>query len=60
MDERIALSPAEAAKAASISRSKLYQLMTRDDCDWAIKLDGRRLIHRAKFEAWLAKQTERN
>ena len=56
--DRITLSAAEAAEALGISKTTLYELMRRDDCDWAFMLNGRRLISRSKLEAWVIRQAE--
>jgi excisionase family DNA binding protein len=50
--DRLAYSPAEAAKALGISRSKLYQKLD-DGTIPSIKLDGRRLIRVADLVALL-------
>jgi len=56
---RIALSATEAAALIGISKSKMYEIIKSDDCDFAFTLGGRRLISRAKLEAWIDRQTER-
>lgn len=58
MGDRITLSAAEAATLLGISKTKLYEIMRRDDCDFAFMLGGRRLISRTKLEAWVERQTE--
>ena len=58
MENRITLSATEAANALGISRSKLYEVLRREDADFSFMLGGRRLISRAKLEAWVEKQTE--
>ena len=58
MNERIALSVPEAAALIDVSKTKMYQLIKRDDCDFAFMLGGRRLINRSKLEAWIDRQTE--
>ena len=53
-NERLALSIPDAARAAGISRSKLYQLL--DDKEpklKSLKIGGRRLILRSDLEAFL-------
>ena len=59
MTDRIALSVSEAAALIGISKSKMYELINCKDCDFAFMLGGRRLISRAKLEAWVERQTER-
>ena len=56
--ERIALSASEAADMIGISKSKMYELIKSEDCDFAFMLGGRRLISRSKLEAWVERQTE--
>ena len=56
--EKIALSTTEAASLIGISKSKMYELIKREDCDFAFMLGGRRLISRSKLEAWVERQTE--
>lgn len=57
MDERIALSVSEAAALIGISKSKMYELIKRSDCDFSVMLGGRRLISRAKLQEWFDNQT---
>ena len=56
MTDRIALSATEAAALIGVSKTKMYELMKRKDCDFAFMLGGRRLISRSKFEAWIERQ----
>lgn len=58
MDGKITLSAAEAAMLLGISKTMLYEIMRREDCDFSFMLGGRRLISRSKLEAWVARQTE--
>ncbi len=58
-EDRIALNATEAAALIGISKSKMYEVLKSDDCDFAFMLGGRRLISRAKLEAWVERQTER-
>ncbi len=55
---KICLSAAEAAEALGISRTKMYELMKREDCDFVVRLGGRTLISREKLESWVLRQTE--
>ena len=59
MTDRITLSAAEAAATLGISKTKMYEIMRRDDADFSFMLDGRRLINRSKLEAWIDRQTEK-
>ena len=59
MTDRITLSAAEAAATLGISKTKMYEIMKRSDCDFAFMLGGRRLISRSKLEAWIDRQTEK-
>ncbi|MCR4606697.1 MAG: helix-turn-helix domain-containing protein [Oscillospiraceae bacterium] len=54
----IAMSVIDAAAAIGISKTKMYELIKRDDCDFAFMIGGRRLINREKLEAWINRQTE--
>lgn len=56
MNERIALSVPEAAALIGISKSKMYELMKREDADFSLQLGGRRLVSRERLEAWIEKQ----
>ena len=58
-NEKIALSVVEAAALIGVSKTKMYEIMRRSDCDFAFMLDGRRLVSRVKLEAWIDRQTER-
>ena len=58
MSDRITLSAAEAAEALGISKTKMYELMKRSDCDFALMLGGRRLINRSRLEAWIDRHTD--
>ncbi len=57
MNERIALSVPDAAALIGVSKTKMYEIMKREDCDFALMLGGRRLISRSKLEAWIDRQT---
>ena len=59
MNDRIALSAAEAATLIGVSKTKMYELMKREDCDFAFLLGGRRLVSRSKLEAWIERQAEK-
>ena len=59
MTERITLSASEAAAILGISKTKMYELMKREDCDFAFMLGGRRLISRSRLEAWIERQVEK-
>ncbi len=58
MNDRITLSAAEAAATLGISKTKMYEIMKSSDCDFAFMLGGRRLISRARLEAWIDRQVE--
>lgn len=58
MNEKIALSVPEAAAMIGVSKSKMYEIMRREDADFALLLGGRRLVSRSKLEAWIERQTE--
>lgn len=57
MNEKIALNVSEAAALIGVSKSKMYEIMRREDADFALMLGGRRLISRTKLEAWIERQT---
>ena len=59
MNDRIALSVSEAAAQIGVSKSKMYEIINRDDCDFSFMLGGRRLVNRSKLAAWIDKQTEK-
>lgn len=59
MDNRIALSVPDAAALIGVSKAKMYEIIKTADCDFAFMLGGRRLINRAKLEAWIDRQTEK-
>ena len=56
--EMIALSVADSAALIGISKSNMYELIKRADCNFAFKLGGRWLISRSKLEDWVERQTE--
>lgn len=56
MNERIAISVPEAAALIGISKSKMYELMKREDADFSLQLGGRRLVSRERLEAWIERQ----
>ncbi len=58
MSDQIAISVTEAAAKLGVSRPTMYAIVKRADFDAAFKLGTRTLIHRAKLEAWAARQTE--
>ncbi len=59
INDRIAVSAMEAATLIGVSKTKMYELMKREDCDFAFLLGGRRLISRSKLEAWIERQAEK-
>ena len=59
MNDRIALSVTEAASLIGLSKSKMYEVIRSEDCDFCFTVGGRRLISRSKLEAWVERQTER-
>jgi len=58
MNERIALSVTEAAAMIGVSKTKMYEIIKREDADFALQIGGRRLVSRSKLEAWIDRQTE--
>ena len=58
MTDRLTLSAAEAAAILGISKTKMYEVLKRSDCDFSFMLGGRRLVNRSKLEAWIDRQTE--
>ncbi len=60
MSEKIALSVPEAAAMIGVSKTKLYEIMRQDDCDFVLQLGGRRLVSRSRLEAWIDRQAEGN
>ena len=58
MSEKIAISVTEASELLGISRSKMYEIMKSSGCDFALHLGKRRLISRARLEAWIDRQAE--
>lgn len=58
VNEKIALSVSEAAALIGVSKTTMYELLKRSDCDFSVLLGGRRLVSRAKLEAWIDRQTE--
>ena len=59
MNDRIALSVPDAAALIGVSKSKMYEIINRDDCDFAFMLGGRRLVSRARLEAWIDRQSDK-
>ena len=59
MNDRIALSVPDAAALIGVSKSKMYEIINRDDCDFAFMLGGRRLVSRARLEAWTDRQSDK-
>lgn len=57
MQERLTVSPTEAARLLGISRPLLYTLMRRTDFP-AFHCGSRVLISTAGLEEWIAKQTK--
>ena len=58
-NEIIAVKAAEGAKLIGVSKSTLYEIMKREDCDFAFKLNGTLLISVEKLKAWVNRQTEK-
>lgn len=59
MENRITLSAAEAAALLGISKTKMYEIMRREDADFAFMLGDRRLISRSKLEAWIERECKK-
>lgn len=59
MEGKIALSVPDAAALIGVSKSKMYEIINRDDCDFAFMLGGRRLVSRARLEAWIDRQSDK-
>ena len=59
MTDRIAYSVTDAAALIGISKSKMYELVKREDCDFCTVIGGRRLVSRARLEAWLERQIDK-
>ena len=54
--DKLTLSATEAAQVLGVSRTKVYELLRREDFP-TIMLGGRRLINAARLQEWLDKQT---
>ena len=59
INEKIGLSVSEAAALIGVSKSKMYEIIKRSDCNFAVMLGGRRLISRAKLQEWFDAQAGR-
>lgn len=59
MKTGIALSVQEAADLIGVGKTTMYEIIKRKDCDFAFMLGGRRLISRARLEAWIDAQAGR-
>ena len=59
MLDKIAVSATEAAAMIGVSKTKMYEILKQPDVDFSFMLGGRRLISRAKLEAWIDRQTEK-
>lgn len=59
MKTGIALSVQEAADLIGVCKTTMYEIIKREDCDFAFMLGGRRLISRARLEAWIDAQARR-
>ncbi len=57
-NDRLAVSVPEAAAMIGVSKTKMYEIIRREDVDFAFMLGGRRLISCTKLEAWIDKQAE--
>lgn len=57
--EKIALSVTEAAQLIGVGKSTMYELVKREDCDFAFTIGNRRLVSRAKLEAWVNRESEK-
>lgn len=56
MIDEITCRPSKAAKMLGISKSKMYELLNRSDCDYAFMLDGCRLVSIPKLNAWIERK----
>ncbi len=57
-NEKIALSVKDAAALIGVSKSKMYEIMRRQDADFALRLGGRILISRPRLENWIDRMAE--
>ncbi len=57
-NEKIALSVKDAAALIGVSKSKMYEIMRREDADFALRLGGRILISRPRLESWIDRMAE--
>lgn len=55
--EKLALNASEVAAVIGVSRPTVYELMRREDFP-VVHIGSRKLVPRAKLEAWLERQTE--
>ena len=54
--QRLAVAPAEAARALGLGRTKLYELIATNEIA-SFKIGSRRLIRVSDIEAWLERMT---
>lgn len=54
----LAVSATTAAEMIGISKSKMYELIKSEGCDFAFMVGGRRLVSVEKLSAWVQRQTE--
>lgn len=57
-NEKIALSIKDAAALIGVSKSKMYEIMRREDADFALRLGGRILISRPRLESWIDRKAK--
>lgn len=55
--EKLALNASEVVAVIGVSRPTVYELMRREDFP-VVHIGSRKLVPRAKLEAWLERQTE--
>ena len=58
MENRIAVSVSDAAAMLDLSKSKMYELLKSEGCDFSFMVGGRRLISVEKLSAWVQRQTK--
>lgn len=55
--DKLLLTIKEASMYSGIGENRLYKIVDEPRCEFAVRIGTKWMLHRVKFEKWLAEQT---
>lgn len=55
--DKLLLTVKEAAIYSGIGENRLYKIVDVPSCEFSVRIGSKWMLHRVKFEKWLAEQT---